>query len=95
MTTTTTSTSAGQALLNLFESDLATIGGTPLITLLQSWQANAGNVPLQAAALLQFEAAAPGAGIQLEIEVEQQLLQLVITKVQAFIASKTAAAGTA
>jgi len=88
MTTTTTPT-LGQALLAMLESDLATQGGAPLVTLLMSLQGAAGNVLLQQGAILTFVAAAPTVGVKLEIEVEQQLLQLVLTKVQAFIAAKT------
>jgi hypothetical protein len=81
---------AGQGLLALLESDLATIGGQPLIGLLTSLQSSKGNVLLQQAAILQFVAAAPTIGITLEVEVEQQLLGLLIQKVQAFVASKAA-----
>jgi hypothetical protein len=87
---TTPTTSPGQALLALIASDLATVGGQPLITLLQTWQKDAGNTLLQGAALLQFTASAPAAGITLEVEIEQQLLQLAITKVQSYLASKAA-----
>lgn len=80
----------GQALLSMIESDIATVGGTPLITLLQTLQNAKGNVLLQQAAILQFIASAPTLGITLEIEVEQQLLGLVIAKVQTWQASKTA-----
>jgi hypothetical protein len=89
MTTSPTPT-LGQALLAMLESDLATQGGAPLVTLLMALQGAAGNVLLQQGAILQFVAAAPTVGVKLEIEVEQQLLQLVLTKVQAFITAKTA-----
>lgn len=92
--TTSTSQSFGQWLVNTLEADAASVGGAPLVALLTNWAAHAGNPLLQSADLLQFEAAAPAAGLQLEIEVEQQLLQLVIAKVQAFVAAKTAAAST-
>lgn len=90
--TTSTSQSFGQWLVSTLEADAASVGGTPLVTLLTNWETHAGNPLLQSADLLQFEAAAPAAGLQLEIEVEQQLLQLAVSKVQAFIAAKTAAA---
>ena len=89
------STSVGQALLAMLESDFATVGGTPLITLITSLQAAKGNRLLQQGAILQFVAAAPTAGITLEIQVEQQLLQMALTEVQAFIASKAAPAAAA
>jgi hypothetical protein len=78
----------GQALLTMIESDLATVGGAPLISLLQALQSAKGNTLAQQAAILQFVASAPTMGITLEVEVEGQLLQLAIAKVQAFIASK-------
>jgi hypothetical protein len=81
----------GQALLSMLESDLATVGGQPLITLLTALQSAKGNVLLQQGAILQFVAAAPTAGITLEVEIEGQLLTLAISKVQAFIASKSGA----
>lgn len=83
-------TSVGQALLALLESDLATVGGAPLLGLLNALQSAKGNVLLQQAAVLQFVATAPTMGITLEVEVEGQLLQLLITKVQAFITAKGA-----
>jgi hypothetical protein len=85
-------TTVGQALLAMIESDLATVGGQPLLGLLTALQAAKGNVLLQQAAILQFVASAPTAGITLEIEVEGQLLGLLITKVQAFVAAKSAPA---
>jgi hypothetical protein len=90
--TTTTPPSVGQALLALLQSDLATVGGAPLISLITALSAAKGNTMMQQASILQFVAAAPTAGITLEIEVEQQLLQMALTQVQAFIASKTAPA---
>lgn len=74
----------------MLESDLATVGGQPLLALLTSLQAAKGNVLLQQGAILQFVAAAPTAGVTLEVAIESQLLQLAISKVQAFIASKAA-----
>jgi hypothetical protein len=87
-------TTPGQALLALISSDLATVGGPALITLLTALERADGNVLLQQGAIMQFVAAAPTAGITLEIDVEQQLIGLAITKVQAFLASQTAKAPT-
>jgi hypothetical protein len=89
---TTPAPTPGQALLSLIESDLATVGGQPLLTLLTALQSAKGNILLQQGAILQFVAAAPTAGVTLEVEIEQQLLSLAITKVQTFIASKAAPA---
>jgi hypothetical protein len=72
----------------MLESDLATVGGQPLITLLTALQAAKGNRLLQQGAVLQFVATAPTAGITIEVEIEQQLLQMALAEVQAFIASK-------
>lgn len=83
--TTTSPASPGQAILALIESDLATVGGQPLISLLTSLQSAKGNVLLQQASILQFVAAAPTMGITLEVEIEGQLLQLAIAKVQGLI----------
>jgi hypothetical protein len=85
------SATPGQAFLALIESDLATVGGSPLVTLLGALSADKGNVLAQQAAILQFVAGAPAMGITLEIEVEQQLIALAIAKVQAFVAAKVAA----
>lgn len=82
----------GQALVALIESDLATVGGQPLIALITALMGAKGNVLIQQGAILQFVAAAPTVGITLEVELEQQLLQVALTKIQAFIASKAAAA---
>lgn len=84
-------TTVGQAVLAMIESDLATVGGAPLIGLLTALKSAQGNVLMQQAAVLQFIAAAPAAGITLEVEVEQQLLGLLIQKVQAFVAAKASA----
>jgi hypothetical protein len=86
------STSVGQAFVALVESDLATVGGTPLVSFIQAEIAAKGNFALQAANLLQFQASAPTLGIQLGIELEQQILQLALGKIQAAIAAKTAPA---
>lgn len=83
------SSSTGQAILAMIESDLATVGGQPLIGLLTALQSAKGNVLLQQAAILQFVATAPSVGINLEIEIEQQLIGLLIQKVQAFIVAKS------
>ncbi len=85
-------TTPGQALLAMIESDIATVAGQPLITLLQTLSSAKGNVLLQQAAILQFVAGAPSMGITLEIEVEQQLLAAAITKIQAFQVAKAAPA---
>ena len=90
--TTPTTTSPGQALLALLASDLATTGGQPLVTLVTALRDAKGNRLLQQGAVVQFMAAAPTAGITIEIEVEQQLLQMALTEIQAFIASKAAPA---
>jgi hypothetical protein len=81
-------TSVGQAILAMFESDIVSSAGAPLVTLITALQANKGNLLAQEAAWLQFVAAAPTAGISLEIEVEGQLLSAILTKVQAEIAAK-------
>lgn len=91
---TTTAPSLGQALLSMIESDLATVGGQPLITLFETLQNAKGNVLLQQAAILQFIASAPTLGITLEVEIEGQLLTLAIAKIQAVVA-KTAPAAAA
>lgn len=83
---------AGQALLAMIESDLAVAGGQPLLNFLEACKAANGNTGLEAVALLQLEAAAPAAGLQLEITVQQQLITLAITKLQTFLASKVAPA---
>lgn len=80
----------GQALLSMIESDLATVGGQPLITLLGTLQSAKGNVLLQQAAIMQFVASAPTMGITLEVQIEQQLLGLAITKLQALLAKAPA-----
>jgi hypothetical protein len=86
-----TAPTAGQAFLALITSDLATTGGAPLITFLESIQAAKGNLGLEAAALLQLEAAGPAAGISFLLEIQQQLVGLAITKLQGYLATKTAA----
>lgn len=75
-------TSIGKALVALIESDLATVGGQPLISLMTTLQKSAGNRLLQGAAVAQFVAGAPAMGLTLEVEVEQQLLQMAITWLQ-------------
>jgi hypothetical protein len=85
--TTTTSQSFGQWLISTLEADLAGTAGGPVVTLLQNWETHAGNPLLQGADLLAFQGAAPAAGLQLEVELQQQLLAMVISKVQAKIAS--------
>lgn len=87
----TQSVSVGQAILALVESDLAAVAGSPVLQFLEDCKAANGNLGLEAAALLKLEAAAPGAGIQLEVTVQQQLLQTAITKLQTYLAGKAAA----
>jgi hypothetical protein len=89
--TMTQSVSVGQAILALVESDLAAVAGSPVLQFLEDCKAANGNLGLEAAALLKLEAAAPGAGIQLEVTVQQQLLQTAITKLQTYLAGKAAA----
>ena len=76
-----------QALLNLLQSDVLTTFGAPLVTLIQSLVANKGNFLAQQASWLQFVAAAPAAGIALGVEFEGQLLNTVLTNLQAHMAS--------
>lgn len=83
--------SVGQTILNLVESDLASVAGTPVVNFLQSLVAAKGNLLMQSAAIQQFVATAPVLGITLVVEIEQQLLQIAIVKVQAFVAAKAAA----
>lgn len=82
------SASAGEAILAMFESDLVSVAGAPLLTLLTSLKAHAGNVPMQVADWIQFTAALPGSGIVLAVELEQQLLTAAVTKLQGYMASK-------
>src|SRR5271167_4522264 len=82
------STSVGQAVLALIESDLVAVGGTPLVTLLTNLQKDAGNVLAQQADILAFTAAAPKLGITLGLQVEQQLIALAIDKLQKELAAK-------
>lgn len=86
---TTTSTSVGQAILAIVESDVANVAGSPLVTFLEDCQAANGNLGLEAAALLKLEAAAPAAGIQIELTVQQQLITFALGKLQTYLASKT------
>jgi len=88
----TTTPTAGQALIAMIESDLASVGGQPLIMFLTAIKAANGNLGLEGAALLQLEAAAPGAGIQLGLDIQMQLVNLALAKVQAYVAAKTAKA---
>ena len=83
-----TNPSVGQAILAVIESDLASVAGAPLVSFLEDCQAANGNLALEAAALVKLEAAAPAAGIQLELTVQQQLLSLALGKLQSYIASK-------
>jgi hypothetical protein len=95
---TTTSTSVGQAILAIVESDVANVAGSPLVTFIEDCQAANGNLGLEAAALLKLEAAAPAAGIQLELTVQQQLLGFALNKLQTYLSTKapgTSTSGTA
>ena len=83
----------GQTLLNLIQTDVLQVGGQPLLDLLSNLKAHAGNAPMQAADLIVFQATAPKAGLQLEVELEQQLLALAISKLQAHMANPPPAAG--
>jgi hypothetical protein len=78
----------GQAVLAMLESDLITAGGVPFETLLQNLITHKGNALAQGADWLQFLAAAPGAGIQLEVTLEGQILNAVLSKVQTAVAAK-------
>lgn len=78
----------GQALLTMLESDLIVEGGVPFENLLQNLISHKGNALAQGADWLQFLATAPGAGIQLEILLEGQILGAVLAKVQAAVAGK-------
>jgi hypothetical protein len=82
------SNTAGQAILAMIESDLASVAGGPLETLFGQLKASAGNILAQQAAWIQFIATAPAAGIQLEVLVEQQILNALMTKIQSYIAAK-------
>ena len=92
MTTSTSTTSVGQAILAIVESDIASVAGSPLVTFLEDCRAANGNLGLEAAALLKLEAAAPAAGIQIELTVQQQLITLALNKLQTYLAAKTTAA---
>ena len=85
-------TSAGQAFLAMIESDLLTTGGAPLMAFFQADLAANGDKMKQAAALLQLIASGPAAGLTFLAELEGQLLGLAITKLQAAMAAKVAAA---
>ena len=77
-----TSQNLGQMVVSMIESDLTTAAGSSVITLLQNLQKHAGNGPAQAADILSFQAQAPGLGLTLAVEVEQQLLAIAIKKIQ-------------
>lgn len=85
----------GQAILAMIESDLAATGGAPVLQFLEDCKAANGNRALQAVALLKLEAALPAAGIQLEIQVEAQMINLAISWLQSYITSKGPAAAPA
>jgi hypothetical protein len=79
-------------LVTLIEGDVLSIGGEPILTLLTNLKTHAGNAVMQSADVLQFTAAAPLAGLELGVQLEQQLLGLAITKLQAAMAAKAAPA---
>lgn len=85
----------GQAILAMIESDLLNTGGAPVLQFLEDCKAANGNLALEGAALLKLEAAAPAAGIQFEVQVQTQLINLAIAKLQGYISSKTAPSGAA
>lgn len=89
---TSTTESGWKAFLSMLETDVLTVGGVPLQTCITAMIAANGNLALEAAALLQFNAAAPAAGITLAVDVQNQLLQLALTKLQALMAAKPATA---
>ncbi len=82
---------AAQAFLAMIESDLVSAGGQPLLTLITQLIADKGNGPKEAADILQFLAAAPGAGVTFIQEIQVQLLTLASTKLNAWIAAHPAA----
>lgn len=79
-------TSVGEAFVALVESDLVSVGGQPLVNLITSLQNDKGNVLAEQAAILGFAAQAPSLGITLEVELQQQLLQAAINKLQGALA---------
>ena len=62
MSTPTPNPSFEQWLLTTIQSDVLTIGGAPLLTLLTNLKAHAGNELMQGADWLQFLAASPACG---------------------------------
>jgi hypothetical protein len=89
-------TSVGQAILGMLESDLDTVAAPQVITLLQNLATHKGNKIAQGADVVQFVATAPAAGLTLEAEVEAQLLQLGVRWIQSEVAKAPAApSGTA
>lgn len=80
--------SVGQAILAIIESDLLKVGGAPVVQFLEDCKSANGNLALEAAALLKLEAAAPAAGITLEVTVQQQLIDFALGKLQAYMAGK-------
>lgn len=89
MSTPTPNPSFEQWLLTTIQSDVLTIGGAPLLTLLTNLKAHAGNELMQGADWLQFLAASPAAGLQFTVTFEQQALGALITKLQAVQVAKT------
>lgn len=83
MMTDATTPSLGQTVLNFVKADLSSTAAVPVVTLLTNLKTHAGNRLMQAADVLQFVNTAPGAGLTLEAELEQQFLGLAIEWIQA------------
>lgn len=81
--TDATTPSLGQTVLNFVKADLSSTAAVPVVTLLTNLKTHAGNRLMQAADVLQFVNTAPGAGLTLEAELEQQFLGLAIEWIQA------------
>ena len=77
-----------QAVLNIVTGDLAG-ASAPIVTFLEDLEAADGNLGLEAAAVLQLEGALPAAGLSVGIELQNQLLSFALTKLKAYIASKS------
>jgi hypothetical protein len=87
------STSTGQAIVAVLESDILTAAGQPLLTFLQNVKTNPD--PLnEAAQWIQLTGALVGSLPGLEVTVIQQLATTLQTKLAALIAAKQASAST-
>ena len=85
------STSTGQAILAVLESDLLTSAGAPLLTFLTAVKANP--TPLaEAAAWVQLQGALVGALPGLESTLVSQIVSALQTKLQAAISAAQTAA---